>query len=395
MASNGPTEEVAPNTIDGARAWFQLDPSVTFLNHGSFGAVPVVVEAEASQWRRRLEAKPIEMLGRAMGGLLGEVRDRVGAFLGCGAQRVGLVTNATSGVGAVLSSIDWRAGDGILLSNHGYNAVRQAVQRTCQRWGTECTIADLPLPVSGPDEVVERIMGCVGPRTRLVIVDHITSPTALVLPVAEIAAECRARGLLCLVDGAHGPGMVPLAIDALGADWYTGNLHKWVCGPKGAAVLVASQEMVSFTHPETTSHFHGNGFVEEFAWQGTRDFANWLAIPSAIDFITTVGGGAAMAHNRALAKWAHDRLARAWKVEPISPDDGSMLGSMATVGLPPSIRNRFASAAALQARLYEHHNIEVPVIDFGGRWHVRVSAQIYNEPADYLALESAVLDEAP
>lgn len=382
-----------PAPLRGAKGAFRLDSEFVFLNHGSFGAVPRAVEAEASRWRDRLEARPIEMVGRAIHGLLGEVRESVGCALGCAPERVGLVTNATTGIGAVLNSIEWRRGDRILVTNHGYNAVRQAVQRVGERWGTQCVVADLPLPLMDASQVVEAVLRRVDAQTRLVIVDHITSPTALVFPVKEIAAECRARGVLCLVDGAHAPGMLPLAIDDIGADWYTGNLHKWMCAPKGSGILVASEECARFTHPETISHFHGSGFVEEFGWQGTRDYANWLAIPAAINFMAGFGPGAAMAHNRALANWAHGLLARAFRVKTISPLDGTLLGSMATIPLPESLHAKFTTAAAFQARLYDTHKIEIPVIDFGGTWHARVSAQVHNAPSDYLALEAAVLAE--
>ncbi|MSR27976.1 MAG: aminotransferase class V-fold PLP-dependent enzyme [Phycisphaerales bacterium] len=376
------------------REAFQLDWTYRFLNHGSFGAVPRIVEEAACQWRQRLEARPIAMVGREMAGLLGEVRGRIGGYLGCAPERIGLVTNATSGVGSVLASIQWAPGDRILLTNHGYNAVRQAVHRASERWGVECSITDIPLSIGGDGDVADAIIRAIDPRTRLVIVDHVTSPTALVFPVAAIAAECRRRGILCLVDGAHAPGMLPLQIDAIDADWYTGNLHKWVCAPKGSGVLVASERTSVWTHPETTSHFHGSGFVDEFAWQGTRDFASWLAIPAAIDFVEGVVPGGAMSHNRALALWASARMADAFGSEVIGPGDGSMTGSMASIPLPRVLEDRWPSAQEFQARLYDQHRIEVPIIEFGGRWHVRISAQVYNLAEDYLALEAAVLAEA-
>ena len=375
------------------RSAFRLDPSIHFLNHGSFGAVPRPVEAAAGAWRDRLEARPIEMVGRRMAALLLGVRERIGAYLGTSAERVGLVTNATTGIGSVLGSIAWKPCDRIVITNQGYNAVRQAVHRICERHGCQCVIADVTLPIVYAAAVVRAVMAAVDERTRLVIIDHVTSPTGLILPVEAIVEACRSRGILTLVDGAHGPGMFPLAIDSIGADWYTGNLHKWVCAPKGSGILVPSEAMAATTQPETASHVHGSGFVQEFEWQGTRDFANWLAIPDAIDFVEQAYPGGAMVHNRALACWAHDHLAHAFGAAPISPADLSMLGSLATVELPARIHERFASAAEYQAHLYDRHMIEVPVIDIFGRWFVRVSAQVYNTPEDYLALESAVLGE--
>jgi len=375
---------------------FRLDASVCFLNHGSFGAVPTPVRTAQQAILDEIEAQPVEMLARKMPGRLAAVRERLAAFLGTRPERLGLVTNATSGVGSVLRSIDWRRGDQIVLSNHGYNAVRQAVHAQAERFGCEVVVVDIPLPMCGAENARSRFRDAINNRTRLVIVDHVTSPTALRFPVEQIAADCRAAGVLCLVDGAHAPGMLDLDIDRIDCDWYTGNLHKWVCAPRGCAFLVANPRVLSWTHPETTSHQHGQGLALEADWQGTRDFSAWLSIPAALDFIAS-GGPAASSlarRNIALARWAHEMLCDAWRVEPLSPLDGSMLGSMATVPAPAGIRNVFACASDFQAHLYGTHRIEVPVIDWGGRLHLRVSAQAYNTPDDYLLLAGAVCASA-
>ncbi|MSR69759.1 MAG: aminotransferase class V-fold PLP-dependent enzyme [Phycisphaerales bacterium] len=383
-----------PECSASVRGAFGIDPEVVFLNHGSFGAVPAPVARAAEAWRVKIEARPIETIARRMTEELAHVKVRVGEYLGADPARIGFVTNATSGIGAVLRSIHWKPGDRIVISNQCYNAVRQAAHAYCERFGCEVVVVDLPLPLGDEAVIVDRFMSAVDARTRLVIVDHITSPTAIVLPVAAIARACRERAVRCLVDGAHAPGMIPLAIDAIGADWYTGNLHKWVCAAKGCAILVPSPETASFTHPETTSHFHGHGFAAEFDWQGTRDFAGLLAIPAAIDFVTASFSGGLMQHNHALAAWAHRSLCAAFKVEPLSPLDGSMIGSMAAVELPLAIAQRFKSAQLFQAALYERHHIEVPIIDWGGRWYVRVSAQAYNTAQDYVGLSGAVAVES-
>jgi len=375
---------------------FSLSQEVVFLNHGSFGSVPKPVSAVQQAFLAEIEAQPVEMLARKMPARLLAVRERLAAFLGTHPERMGLVTNATAGVGSVLRSIDWRKGDQIILSNHGYNAVRQAVQAQCERFGCEAVVVDIPLPLRGPDEVRRRFRGAINARTRLVIVDHITSPTALRFPVAEIAADCRAARVLCLVDGAHAPGMLDLDVDSIDCDWYTGNLHKWVCAPRGCAFLVANPRVLPWTHPETTSHPYGNGLALEADWQGTRDFSAWLSIPAALDFIASGGPSASSLARRniALARWAHEMLCGAWHVEPLSPLDGAMLGSMATVPLPAGTRSRFASASEYQAHVYATHRIEAPIIDWGGRWHLRVSAQAYNTPQDYLLLAGAVWADA-
>ncbi len=371
---------------------FKLAGDICFLNHGSFGAVPTAVATVQRGLMEEIEAQPVEMLARKMPERLLQVRHRLAAFLGTHPDRLGLVTNATAGVGSVLRSIDWRKGDQIIVSNHGYNAVRQAVQAQCERFGCTLVVVDIPLPLRGPDEVRERFRSAINPRTRLVIVDHVTSPTALRFPAAEIAADCRAKSVLCLVDGAHAPGMFDVDVDSMDCDWYTGNLHKWVCAPRGCAFLVANKRVLSRTHPETTSHQHGKGLALEADWQGTRDFSAWLSIPAALDFIASGGPTASSLARRniALARWAQQMLCQAWQVEPISPPDGSMLGSMATVPAPLECQRAFTSASDFQAHLYATNRIEVPVIDWGGRWHVRVSAQAYNTPQDYLSLAGAV-----
>lgn len=371
---------------------FQLGGSVCFLNHGSFGAVPSSVAAVQRGVMEEIEAQPVEMLARQMPKRLLQVRQRLAAFLGTHPDRLGLVTNATAGVGSVLRSIDWRKGDQIIVSNHGYNAVRQAVQAQCERFGCKVVVVDIPLPLRGPDEVRQRFRNAIHSRTRLVIVDHVTSPTALRFPAEEIAADCRAKSVLCLIDGAHAPGMFDLDVDSIDCDWFTGNLHKWVCAPRGCAFLAANKRVLSWTHPETASHQHGQGLALEADWQGTRDFSAWLSIPAALDFIASGGPTASSLARRniSLARWAHQMLCEAWHMEPISPLDGSMLGSMATVPVPPDCQRAFATAAAFQAHLYATNRIEVPVIDWGGRWHVRVSAQAYNTPQDYLSLAGAV-----
>lgn len=373
---------------------YRLEKGIVFLNHGSFGALPEPVRIAVEEWRAKFEARPVEMIARKLKDHLGIVKHLLGDYVGTDPNRIGLVTNATSGVGSVLRSIAWKNGDRIVLTNHGYNAVRQAVQFCCERFGCETVIVDIPLPLEDHQIILQRFLQAIDKKTRLVIVDHITSPTAVILPVAEIARACRNQGVLCLVDGAQAPGMIDLKIDEIGADWYTGNLHKWVCAPRGSAFLVASSETEPWTHPETTSHLHGYGFAEEFDWQGTRDFAPWLTIPTAIEFVRSGFPGGICEHNHQLATWAQKKLCEDFSTASISPLDGSMIGSMATIPLPSAISTRFSSVAHFQAALYEKHKIEVKIIDWGGGWYARISAQAYNCPEDYFALSAAVCSEA-
>ena len=260
----------------------------------------------------------------------------------------------------------------------------------------------VPLPTSGPDEVVERIERALDARVRLVLVDHVTSPTAVVFPVERIARLCRERGIECLVDGAHAPGMLDLHLHSIGATYYTGNFHKWVCAPKGAAFLWVDESRRASVHPSIVSHFLDEGFDVEFDWQGTRDISAWLAIVDAMAFFEPLGWERLRAHNRAMARWARELLCHRLGTEALVPAkpaetvDGvaglpTMLGSIATVELPAGARDRWPGVEALQADLYERARIEVPIIDWGGRWHVRISAQAYNSADQYERLADALV----
>jgi isopenicillin-N epimerase len=361
-------------------ALFPWDRSYVFLNHGSFGSVPHEVRAAQDRWRSEIEARPIEMLGRRIGELLEPARAAVAGFVGTDPNRLGFVVNATDGINAVLRSLSWRAGDEIVVLDHVYNAMRQSVRRLGDEFGVEMRVVSVPLPVRGPEDFVRAVVAAFGPRTRMVLIDHITSPTALVVPVARIVEEARSRGIYALVDGAHAPGSIELAVDAIGADAYTANLHKWCCAPKGCAFLSVSGARADSTHALATSHPYREGFVREFEWQGTRDMTPWLAAPAALAFFDRFGWRRVREHNHAMATWSQAFLSECWDTEPLSPRDGSMLASMAPIAVPEAVQHRFESVAALQAHLYAQDRIELPVIDWHGRWHVRVSCHIHTAP---------------
>lgn len=371
-----------------------LDERYVFLNHGSFGSVPLPIQEAQRRYRDLVEARPIEILGRRCRELLAPVRERVSRFLHADGAGLGFVTNATEGVNAVLRSIEFRPGDVLVTTDHVYRAVLQAMRYVARRAGAEIRVVPIPLPTSGDDEVVERIRAALCPRTRLVLLDHVTSPTAVVFPVEAVAALCRARGIECLVDGAHAPGMLALDIASIGATYYAGNLHKWVCAPKGSAVLWVEEEKRRTIHPATVSHFLDEGFDTEFDWQGTRDISAWLAMQDAIGFFEPLGWDRLRTHNRELASWGRRMLCDALGTRPLTPlrsaRQGEMLGSIATIELPRGSSERFAGPEALQADLYERERIEVPIIDWGGRWHVRISAQAYNRPEQYELLADAL-----
>ena len=363
-----------------------LEPGVDFLNHGSFGAVPRVVFEAQTEWRRRIEAAPVEVIARQRLELIDAAKKPVGRWLGMRDSDFGLVTNATEGVNAVLHSLRFGPGDELLTTTHVYNAVRQAMKFTSARGGATYREIDLPLPVRSPADIIDVVVSGLSDRTRLLVIDHVTSPTATVLPVEQIAAACAARGVDVLIDGAHAPGMLPLNVQRIGAAYYAGNLHKWALAPRGAAFLWVRPDRQAAIHPAVVSHHYNEGFCREFTWQGTRDLSAWLAVPRALVFLEQLGGNAVREHNHAMAVWAHRLLCDRLNVAlPLAPLDGSILGSMAAVKLPERLATRSdAELEKLQQALYSRHRLEVPLMRLDPKTLLlRVSCQVYNTPAQY------------
>ena len=376
---------------EALRSQWMLHDEVTFLNHGSFGAVPRTVLAEQERWRHRLEAEPIEILGRRQAELIAIAKEPLGEFLHMRPQDFGLVTNATEGVNAVLGSLRFSAGDELLTTNHVYNAVRQAMRHVAMRNGATYREVPVATPVQSAEQIAKTIIDGISDRTRLLVIDHITSPTGLLFPVEPIAAACAARGVELLVDGAHAPGMIDLNIPATGATYYAGNLHKWSCAPKGCAFLWVAPHRQADIHPCVISHRYGEGLAAEFGWQGTRDASAWLTIPTALRFMSNLGWERIRQHNHAMAVWAHAMLCERFGASPLSPLDGSLIGATATVPLPqPLVGMTDDQAKALQQSLYTDHRIEIPLFGWQGAQHLRVSCQVYNRPADYHRLADVI-----
>lgn len=375
-----------PAPIAGFSQWM-LHDEVTFLNHGSFGAVPRAVMAAQDEWRRRIEAEPIELLGRRAPELVAEAKVPVGEFLRMAPADFGLVTNATEGVNAVLNSLSFKTGDELLTTNHVYNAVRMALRHTAMRHGATYRQIDLPTPVESASGVARRVLEGLSARTKLLVIDHITSPTALIFPVEEIIAGCAQRGVEVLVDGAHAPGMIELDVPKIGATYYAGNLHKWACAAKGCGFLWVAPQRAAEIHPCIVSHLYGQGLAEEFSWQGTRDISAWLALPAAMEFMGAIGWERIRAHNHALAVWAHRMLCERWKVSPMSPMDGSLFGATATIVLPGELAEMSEQEGkAMQQRVYDEDRVEVPFVCWQEKCHIRISCQMYNRPGDYVRL---------
>jgi len=361
-----------------ARHW-ALDPEVTFLNHGSYGACPTAVLAVQREWRDRLERQPVKFLSRELDGHLAEVREAVGAFVGADPDDLGLIANATGGVNAVVRSLRLEPGDEILTTDHEYNAVLNVARHVAARDGARVVVARLPFPAVSEDDLLERIVAAVTDRTRLAIVSHVTSPTALVLPVDRIVRELADRGIDTLVDGAHAPGMMPLDLDALGAAYYAANLHKWVCAPKGAAFLHVRRDRQAAVRPATISHGANAPearkvrFRSEFDWQGTLDPTAWLAVPAALETIGGLAEGgwpAVMARNHELAIDS-GRAVAAVTGTRTSPD--SVIGSMVALplpvdgplgGAPAEDQSSPLEADPLQTAIYDRFAIEVPIGPF-------------------------------
>jgi len=386
-----------------ARYW-GVDESVDFLNHGSFGGCPTrVLEAQA-EWQRRAEREAVLFFARELESHLDRARDALARFVGAASDDLAFVPNATAGVNTVLRSLAFEPGDEIVVNDQEYNATRNAVDFVAQASGARVVLAKIPFPTSGPDEVVERTLACFSPRTKLLVVDHITSPTGLVLPIERLIAEAASRGIDTLVDGAHGPGHVALNLDALGAAYYTGNCHKWMCTPKGSALLHVRRDRQARIRPLAISHGANSRrtdrslFRLEFDWPGTHDPSPWLVIPDAIEFVGGLAPGGwdgVRRHNRALALYGREKLCAALQIAPPAPD--SMIGCLAAVPLPDATEPPIAPLGIdrLQARLFDTHRIEVPVFTWpqAPRRVTRISAQLYNRREQYDRFASLLGEE--
>lgn len=379
-----------------ARRLWGIEPEWAFLNHGSFGATPRVVLEAQREWQDRMERQLVRFFIKELPGLLRGTADRLGPMLGTVGANIAFVDNATSGVNAVLRSLAFAEGDEIVYTSHGYGAVNKAVQYACGRAGAKAVEVRMPFPIHGPEAVLECVAGALTARTKLAVIDHITSASALVLPLRELVELCHERGVPVLADGAHGPGQVPVALDELGAEFYTGNAHKWLFAPKGTAFLYVRPDLQSQVHPLTISWGWPEGFLREFDWPGTRDWSGVLALNAALDFYHRVPVARRQEWNNGLAAWAAGMLEKSWGVAPGAPS--AMRAAMATIRLPQEVQRRCgndvtakkALAERIHDALAEQHQIEVPVHEFQGNLYLRISAQAYNVPEDYLRLRDAL-----
>ncbi len=372
-----------------AKLW-SLDSAVTYLNHGSFGACPKSVLAAQQKLREQLEREPVRFFVRELEPLLDQARNRLANFVGAGSDELAFIPNATTGVNAVLRSLHFEPGDELLTTDQEYNACRNALDFIAERADARVVVAPVPFPIESPAQVVEAVLERVSPKTRLALLDHVSSQTALIFPIQELVRRLAERGVDTLVDGSHAPGMLPLNLREIGAAYYTGNCHKWLCAPKGAAFLYVRSDRQRAIRPLTISHGANSPrqdrsrFQLEFDWMGTDDPTAYLCVPVAIAFMGSLlegGWPELMAKNKALVLAARHLLLERLGIP--APCAEEMIGSMAA--LPVADGNY----VALHDTLFDEFGLEVPLIPWPAapRRLIRISAQIYNslEQYEYLA----------
>ncbi len=383
--------------INPLKSLFLLDPNIIFLNHGSFGACPRPVFENYQGWQRELERQPVEFLGRRVTTLMAEARAKLADYVGAAADEVIFFPNPTTAINMVARSLKLEPGDEVLTTDHEYGAMDRTWTFICNKTGAKYVRCPIPLPVTSHQEFVERFWHAVTDRTRVIFLSHITSPTALTFPVQEICRRARAAGLLTIVDGAHAPGQIPLNLQELGADIYTGACHKWLCAPKGSAFLYARSEAQSWLDPLVVSWGWGNDelpptpdmgetqFISYHQWQGTRDIAPFLATPAAIQFQAEHDWNKVRRECHALASETRDRLNALTSLDPICPDSPQWFTQLAAIRLPAAV-----DVNTLKTRLYDDFRIEVPLFKWNEQNFMRVSFQGYNTGEDAEALVSAL-----
>lgn len=374
------------------RRWWSLATDIHFYNHGSFGACPCPLLERQQQWRAQMEQEPVRFMLEELPAALLAARARMAEFVGCQANDLVVVTNATTAVNTVLHNIRWRSGDQLLITNQGYPACNFAAAMIAQQAAIELVTADIPFPLQTPQQVIDAVLAKITPRTRLVMLDHVTSATGLRLPVEELVPQLTARGIEVLIDGAHAPGMLPLNLAELGASYYTGNCHKWLCGPKSSAFLYVDRRHQAGFHPLVLSHGLSadttNRFLAEFEWQGTIDPSPFLTAVQALDFFAEqVGGGweTIYRHNHELACEVQQCLSTLLDIP--APAPVSMLGSLCSVPIPATwIAASDAQAGSTFSRqLLRHAQIEIPFFANPATpgWLMRASCPLYLELADF------------
>ena len=376
---------------ESLRPLFLLDPEIAFLNHGSFGACPIPVFDTYQRWQCDLERQPVAFLGRQIDELLAKTRASLGAYLGCGADSLVEITNSTSGVNLIIRSLDLEEGDEILTTNHEYGACTMAWEWLLDKMGARLVRHNIPLPVTSREELVESLWSQVTEHTKAIFMSHITSPTALTLPVDLVCQRAREAGILTIIDGSHAPGQIPLDMTALGVDVYTGNFHKWLCAPKGSGFLYVRPEEQGWVESLIISWGWGrhgvlepSTFVQRNEWQGTRDPSAFLSVPAAIEFQAQHDWPSVRARCHEYARETRERIADFSGLEPIHPDSPEWYSQMVACPI------RTDDPLELKRRMYDEFKVEAPISSWGGLNMIRVSYQGYNDHDDLERLMVAV-----
>ncbi|MAS33372.1 MAG: aminotransferase [Anaerolineaceae bacterium] len=377
-----------PTQIDNLKELFLLNPEVAFFNHGSFGACPKPVFDEYQRWQRELEWQPVDFLGRRRVELIDGARAKLADYLHTSAENLIFVVNATQGVNTVARSLDLQPGDEILTTNHEYGAVNKTWQYVCEKTGAQVVEHHISLPVTTHEAFVEAFWADVTDRTRVISISHVTSPTALIFPIAEICRRAREAGILTIIDGAHAPGHIALDMEAIGADFYSGNCHKWLSAPKGAGFLFARPEHHAIIEPLVISHgwTPESTFTSRNEWQGTRDIAAFLSVPAAIDFQQTHNWDAVRQRCHAMAVALHNRIGELTGLSPIATDLDVWFGQMIAIPLP---KDRLRD---IYDRLYDDYNIVTAGGVIDGENFMRISMQGYNTQEDCDRLYNALTE---
>lgn len=361
---------------------FLLKPEVIFLNHGSFGACPRTVFKVYQQWQLELERQPVEFLGRRITNLMAYSRSQLAAFLGAAPEDIVYFPNPTTAINMVARNIKLREGDEVLATNHEYGAMDRTWRFVCHQRSARYINFPIGLPVTDQAAFVEDFWRGVTHKTRVIFISHITSPTALIFPVAEICQRAHQAGILCIVDGAHAIGQIPIDLTAIGADMYTGACHKWLCAPKGAAFLYASKAVQAWLDPLVISWGYeseqpsASQFIDYHEWQGTNDISAYLSVPAAINFQKKHKWSVIQQSCHQLALEARQQINALTKLDTICPDEGGWFAQMCALLLPP------VDTDTLKTRLYDEFHIEVPVYKWNGLPILRISIQAYNDQDD-------------
>jgi isopenicillin-N epimerase len=378
--------------MDNLKELFLIDPEIIFLNHGSFGACPRPIFETYQNWQCELERQPVEFLIRRATDLMSNARQKLGAYLNCPASDVVYFPNPTTAINMVVRNLDLQPGDEILTTDHEYGAMERTWRYICKQTGAKFIQQPIPLPVTTHEDFMAQFWAGVTPRTKIIFISHITSPTALIFPVEEICERARTAGILSIVDGAHAPGQIPVDLQAIGADIYTGAGHKWMLAPKGASFLYARPEVqrqldplvVSWGYETDPGFGSGNQFIDYHEWQGTRDLSAFLSVPAAIEFMAENNWEQVRTECRRLTLKARHQINAITGLESISPDSANWVGQMVSVRLPR------VDIDLVKTQLADEFQIEVPLMWWNDHPLIRVSFQAYNAMEDVGILVEAL-----